>query len=67
MRYLVQFIVPAIIVLITIALLSRNRRRGAESVDATDSNSDAVTFILILLIGSSVSAIAFIALGGILE
>jgi len=65
MRYLVQFAIPALIVLLTFVVLSR--RRGVTKKNPSDENtagSDTGIFILILLIGATVATAAFIVIGG---
>jgi hypothetical protein len=67
MRYLIQFAIPALIVLLTVAVLTR-RRDTTRRNSSTDGNpgSDTGMFILILLIGATVATAAFIAIGGYL-
>ena len=66
MRYLVQFVVPALIVLVTIVLLARNRNAGTPEEGSPSSNGDAnttLTFVVILVVGATVAVVAFIAIG----
>ena len=64
MRYMVQFLVPALIVLGVVYLLARTKR-GQDEADDADS-SDTGTFILILVVGASVAVLAFFALQAVL-
>jgi hypothetical protein len=57
MRYLLQFIVPALIVLITVYLLGRRRRQmqGAEPGGERSSNRDTPLLALILVLGATIA------------
>lgn len=57
MRYLLQFIVPALIVLITVYLLGRRRRQmqGGEPSGERSSNRDTPLLALILVLGATIA------------
>ena len=59
MRYLVQFLVPALIVVVTVYLLAKTKRGQDEASDDAGERSDTVTFILILVVGASVAVLSF--------
>jgi hypothetical protein len=63
MRYLIQFLVPALIVVVVVYLLGRTRRAGA--ADAA-GRSDTGTFMLILVIGAAVAVASFFAVEAVL-
>ncbi len=67
MRYLVQLLIPAAIIVLTIVILVRARRARTDGGDGTGEaetpSRDAAVFTLILLVGGTVAAITFIALG----
>jgi Mn2+/Fe2+ NRAMP family transporter len=67
MRYLVQFLVPALIVVVVVYLLARTKRGQDEAGDATEGGSDTGTFILILVIGATVAGLSFFLLQGVLN
>lgn len=64
MRYLVQFIVPALIFVGVIYLLARRRReaQGQAAPDAPQRGSDTAAFLVILALGTAVAIAAFLAL-----
>ena len=59
MRYLVQFLIPALIVVVTVYLLAKTKRGQDEASDDGGERSDTVTFILILVVGASVAVLSF--------
>ena len=59
MRYLIQFLIPAIILLAVVYLLGRNRRGRGED---DDRSRETMTFILILVVGAAVAVASFFAL-----
>ncbi len=59
MRYLVQFLVPALIVVVVVYLLARTKRGQDEASENTDESSDTGTFILILVVGASLAVLSF--------
>ena len=62
MRYMVQFLVPGLIVVMVVYLLARTKR-GQDEANADDAgNSDTGTFILILVVGASVALLSFFVL-----
>jgi hypothetical protein len=66
MRYLVQLIIPAVIIFVTVFFLLRNRKAVHDPEDKPDvatASGDIGTFILILVVGATVAIIAFVALG----
>lgn len=64
MRYMVQFLVPALIVVIVVYLLVRTKRGQDEAAESTDAGSDTGTFILILVVGATVAVLSFFLLQG---
>lgn len=67
MRYLIQFAIPALIVLLTFVVFTRRRAVSKQSHTADESpGNDTGMFVLILLIGATVATASFIAIGGIL-
>ena len=64
MRYLIQFLVPALILVAVVYLLGRNRR-GGDGEDGT--SADTGTFALILVVGATVAILSFFALQAFLE
>jgi hypothetical protein len=66
LRYLVQFLVPALIVVSVVYLLAKVKRGQDESEDGPPA-SDTGTFILILVVGATVAVLSFFALQAILE
>jgi hypothetical protein len=64
MRYMVQFLVPALIVVTVVYLLARTKRGQDEADEGTDAGSDTGTFILILLVGATVAVLSFFLLQG---
>ena len=64
MRYLVQFLVPALIVVVVVYLLARTKRGQDETGDG--ENSDTGTFVLILVVGATVAVLSFFVLQGVL-
>lgn len=71
MRYLIQLAIPALILVVTVLLLTRQRNAKPRSGD--DANTDAGTgagsdkgmFFLILLIGAAVAVAAFFVIGNL--
>ncbi len=63
MRYLVQFLVPALIIVVVVYLLARTKRGQDEAADGSES-SDTGTFILILVVGASVAVLSFFLMQG---
>jgi multisubunit Na+/H+ antiporter MnhB subunit len=59
MRYFIQFLIPAIILVAVVYLLGRNRRASGED---EDRGRETATFILILVVGASVAVMSFFAL-----
>ena len=64
MRYLIQFLVPALIVVAVVYLLSRTRSANAQQQEGA---SETGTFILILVVGATVAIAAFFALQAFLQ
>jgi hypothetical protein len=64
MRYMVQFLVPALIVVTVVYLLARTKRGQDEADEGTDDGSDTGTFILILVVGATVAVLSFFLLQG---
>lgn len=64
MRYLVQFLVPALIVVVVVYLLARTKRGQDEAGEG--GSSDTGTFILILVVGATVAVLSFFVLEGVL-
>ncbi|MEM8766880.1 MAG: hypothetical protein AAGE43_05520 [Pseudomonadota bacterium] len=64
MRYLVQFLVPALIVVVVVYLLARTKRGQDEAGEG--EASDTGTFILILVVGAIVAVLSFFILEGVL-
>ena len=64
MRYMVQFLVPALIVVTVVYLLARTKRGQDEADEDTDAGSDTGTFILILVVGATVAVLSFFLLQG---
>jgi len=64
MRYL-QIAIPVLIVLITVAVLTRRNASAPprEDVASDAPRSDTGVFVLILVIGAIVAAIAFFVIG----
>ena len=67
MRYLVQFLVPALIVVVVVYLLAKTKRGQDEAADDAGERSDTVTFILILVVGASVAVLSFFLVQAALE
>jgi hypothetical protein len=63
MRYLMQFLVPALILVTVVYLLGRTRRAG----DQEPGQSDTGTFILILVVGAAVAVLSFFVLQAVLD
>lgn len=59
MRYLVQFLVPALIVVVVVYLLARTKRGQDEADNGDRQSSDTGTFILILVVGATVAVLSF--------
>lgn len=66
MRYLAQFLVPALIILTVVYLLARTKRGQDESEEGAPT-SDTGTFITILVVGAAVAVAAFFVMGAILS
>ena len=64
MRYLVQFLVPALIVVVVVYLLARTKRGQDEASDEAGESSDTGMFIFILVVGATVAALSFFLLQG---
>lgn len=64
MRYLAQFLVPALIVVVVVYLLARTKRGQDEAEDDAGA-SDTGTFVLILVVGATVAVLAFFVMGAI--
>ncbi|TNF86488.1 MAG: hypothetical protein EP301_08495 [Gammaproteobacteria bacterium] len=64
MRYLVQFLVPALIVLVVVYLLAKTKRGQDEAAEGTGERSDTGTFILILVVGATVAVLSFFLMQG---
>lgn len=62
MRYLVQFLVPALIVVVVVYLLARTKRGQDEAAGTGSEPSDTGTFIFILIVGATVAALSFFVL-----
>ena len=62
MRYLVQFLVPALIVVVVVYLLARTKRGQDEAANGDGDTSDTGTFILILVVGATVAVLSFFVL-----
>jgi len=65
MRYLAQFLVPALIVVVVVYLLARTKRGQDETGEDAGSGNDTGTFILILIVGATVAALSFLVLQGV--
>lgn len=63
MRYLIQFIVPALVVVGVVYLLRSRRREAAARGDEPGSGSDALTVLAILTLGAAVAIGTALALG----
>ena len=63
MRYLIQFLVPALVLVAVVYLLGRTRRAG----DAQAGSGDTGTFMLILVVGAAVAVLSFFVLQAALE
>ncbi len=64
MRYLVQFLVPALIVVVVVYLLARTKRGQDEAADGSEGSSDTGTFIFILVVGATVAVLSFFLMQG---
>ena len=64
MRYLVQFLVPALIVVVVVYLLARTKRGQDEAADEAGGSSDTGTFIFILVVGATVAVLSFFLMQG---
>jgi len=62
MRYLVQFLVPGLIVVVVVYLLARTKRGQDEANESGEGASDTGTFILILVVGATVAILSFFLL-----
>ena len=62
MRYMVQFLVPALIILGVVYLLVRTKRGQDEASEDSGESSDTGTFILILVVGATVAVLSFFLL-----
>ena len=71
---MVQFLIPALIVVGVVYLLVRTKRgqdealyeRNHESADDSAGSSDTGTFILILVVGATVAVLSFFLLQAVL-
>lgn len=64
MRYTIQFLVPALIVVVVVYLLARTKRGQDEASEDSGERSDTGTFILILVIGATVAVLSFFLMQG---
>ncbi len=64
MRYLVQFLVPALIVVVVVYLLARTKRGQDEASEGSAERSDTGMFIFILVVGATVAVLSFFLLQG---
>ena len=64
MRYLVQFLVPALIVVVVVYLLARTKRGQDEAANGSEEGSDTGTFVFILVVGATVAVLSFFLLQG---
>jgi ABC-type xylose transport system permease subunit len=60
MRYLVQLIIPVLIIVTVMFVVARNRRRRDEAGEQSDSEKG--TFIFILVIGALVTVAVVVAM-----
>ena len=65
MRSLIQFLVPALILVVVVYLLGRTRRGNSGSSDQA-ADSDTGTFVLILVVGAVVAVLSFFVMQAIL-
>lgn len=71
MRYLIQLAIPALILVVTVLLLTRQRNARPRSSGDTDAGSgnetgsDKGMFFVILLIGAAVAVTAFFVIGNL--
>lgn len=69
MRYLIQLAIPALILIVTVLILTRKRNTTPVSSDEADSGhntgSDKGMFFLILLIGAAVALTSFFVIGNL--
>ena len=65
MRYLLQFIVPALIFVAVVYLLGRRRREqaGRSAAEGATGGSDTITVLVILALGAAVAIGTALALG----
>jgi hypothetical protein len=66
MRYLAQFLVPALIVVAVVYLLAK-AKRGQDETEQGAPASDTGTFILILVVGATVAVLSFFVLQAVLD
>jgi hypothetical protein len=64
MRYLVQFLVPALIVVVVVYLLARTKRGQDEASGEAGEGSDTGMFIFILVVGATVAVLSFFLMQG---
>lgn len=64
MRYLVQFLVPALIIVVVVYLLAKTKRGQDEAADGEQRGSDTATFVLILVVGATVAVLSFFLMQG---
>lgn len=65
MRYLIQFLVPALIVVMVVYLLARTKR-ATDDDDVDNPSSDTGTFILILVVGAMVAVLSFFVMQAVM-
>ena len=65
MRYLAQFLVPALIVVVVVYLLAHTKRGQDEARDG-NASSDSGTFVLILVVGAAVAVLSFFLVQAVL-
>ncbi len=61
MRYIVQFVIPALILLALVYVFVRARRSAPKTDDATESMSDGGV-VLVVLIGAVLAVVLVVAL-----
>lgn len=66
MRYLAQFLVPALIILGVVYLLVRTKRGQDESTAEGENSSDNGMFALILVVGATVAILSFFVMETVL-
>jgi len=66
MRYLIQFLVPALILVVVVYLLARTRQPGGPANAESGEGRDTGTFILILVVGATVAVLSFFLMQALL-